>query len=87
MATTIHVGLPRRELGDEVAAALGSQGLDVEIVDEGETCALEVRYATDEHERLVSDGTAALEAWLGTQTIPLVVEPADGGFVLRPPAG
>jgi hypothetical protein len=58
MGETIQVELPRSGLGDDLAQALGAHGLEAEVVEEGETCAVHVRYATGERDRLLSDGCA-----------------------------
>jgi hypothetical protein len=86
MAETINVELPRRGVGGELAEALAAHGFEADLVDEGETCALRVRYAADEHERLLGEVAHAIEGWLGDRMMPLVLERADGGCVLRPPA-
>ena len=56
------------------------------MIEDDDQCRLEVRYATDEQERLLGDVAHAIEGWLGEQELPLVVERADGGCVVRPPA-
>jgi hypothetical protein len=86
MGVSVQVALPRSELGDELATRLGEHGFEAEMREEGDECALDVRYALDESERLLGDVTSAIEAWLGDRMLPLVVERDDGGCVLRPPA-
>jgi hypothetical protein len=83
---TIAVHVPRREVGNELMAALGERGLRAELVDDGELCAVQVSFADEEYERLVTAVTHAVESWLSDQMLPLVVEQSDGGCVLRPPA-
>jgi hypothetical protein len=83
---SVHVELPRRELGDDLAATLRSSGLEARVIEGGDQCRLEVRYAVDEQERLLGDVAHAIEGWLGAQELPLVVERADGACVVRPPA-
>jgi hypothetical protein len=83
---SVHVEVPRRELGDDLAAALQASGLEARVIEDGDQCRLEVRYAADEQERLLGDVAHAIEGWLGDQELPLVVERADGACVVRPPA-
>jgi len=83
---SVHVELPRRELGEDLAARLTASGLEARMIEDDDQCRLEVRYATDEQERLLGDVAHAIEGWLGEQELPLVVERADGGCVVRPPA-
>ena len=84
MSETITVDVPRMSLGNELTAALCARGLHAELV-EGEDCALHVRFADDERERLLDVATHAIEAFLAEQSLPLVVQRADGGCVVRPP--
>jgi hypothetical protein len=86
MAETVHVELPRRELGETLAATLGERGFHAELVDEGATCGLAVRYALDERQRLIDGVAHAVESWVGDNMLPLVVERMDGTCVVRPPA-
>ena len=46
---------------------------------------MHVSFADDEHERLLAAATHAIEAFLADQSLPLVVQRADGGAVIRPP--
>ena len=86
MTETIEVHVPRRGIASELTEALGAQGLHAEIVGDGESCALRVRFVDDEHERLVAETTSAIESWLSDRLLPLVVQRADGGGVIvRPP--
>ena len=86
MSVSIEVALPASGLGDELAARLAERGFRAEVREKGDECAVDVSYATDESERLLVDVTSAIDDWLGDQMLPLVVETADGGCVLRPPA-
>lgn len=82
---TITVELPHLGVGAELAKALGAQGLHAELVDRGERCELNVRYADDEETRLAADVTHAIEGWIGEADTDLVVQQARGRTVLRPP--
>lgn len=86
MAETIEIDVPRRGIGSDLSEALAAHGLHAEIVDEGERCALHVRFAADERERLVDGAIHAIEEFLSDRMLPLVVQRADGGAVVRPPA-
>jgi hypothetical protein len=83
---TIAVHVPRREVGNELTAALGERGLHAELIDDGELCAVRVSFADEEYERLVTAVTHAVETWLSDQRLPLVVQQSDDGCVLRPPS-
>ena len=85
MTETIEVHVPRAGIGEELSAALLEHGLASELVDEGDMCALKVSYAAAEHDRLVDAATHAIEAWLADRGLPLVVQRANGGAVVRPP--
>jgi hypothetical protein len=86
MAESVHVELPRKEFGEDLATTLAAHGFDAEVVDEEDRYALHVSYAADEKERLLEDVANVIESWLGDRMMPLVVERADGHCVLRPPA-
>jgi hypothetical protein len=87
MVERIQVEVPRRGLGSDLTEALAHHGLVAELRDgDDETCALEVRFADDERERLVAGAIHAIEAYLADRMLPLVVQRADGGAVVRPPA-
>jgi hypothetical protein len=86
VAETIEIDVPRRGIGSDLSEALAAHGLHAEIVDEGERCALHVRFAADERERLVDGAIHAIEEFLSDRMLPLVVQRADGGAVVRPPA-
>jgi hypothetical protein len=87
MAETIEVEVPRRGLGSDLTEALAHHGLVAHIKDgDDDMCALEVRFADDERERLVAGAIHAIEAYLADRMLPLVVQRADGGAVVRPPA-
>jgi hypothetical protein len=85
VATTIQIDVPRRGLGSDLTEALAAHGLHAEVVDEEERCALVVRFAADEEERLVAGAIRAIESYLSERMLPLVVQRADGGAVVRPP--
>ena len=85
MSETITVEVPRMSVGNELTDALASHGLHAELVETENDCALRVRFADDEGERLLEAATHAIEAFLAEQSLPLVVQRADGGAVIRPP--
>ena len=85
MPESIDIHVPRAGIADELTDALGAYGLSAQLVDDGEVCALQVSYATPEHDRLVAEATHAIEAWLSERGLPLVVQRANGGAVVRPP--
>jgi hypothetical protein len=82
----IKVDVPRRGIGSDLTEALAEHGLHAEIVDSEEACELHVTWAADEHERLVAGVIHAIEAYLSDRMLPLVVQRANGGAVVRPPA-
>ena len=86
MSEIVHVALPRRELGETLAADLGERGFDAQVVDRDDACGLEVRFALDERERLADAVARAVESWVGDNMLPLVVERVDGTCIVRPPA-
>ena len=86
MAETIAVHVPRDNLGTELSAALDARRLHAEIVEDEESCSLRVSFAEAEHDRLVAEVTDAIDTWLSERDLPLVVQRANGGFVLRPPS-
>ena len=85
MSETITVEVPRMSVGNDLTDALASHGLYAELVETDDECALHVRFAEGEHERLLDAATHAIEAFLAKQSLPLVVQRADGGAVVRPP--
>ena len=85
MRETIDIHVPRAGIADELTEALGAHGFSAELVDDGEVCALQVSYATPEHDRLVTEATHAIESWLADRGLPLVVQRANGGVAVRPP--
>jgi hypothetical protein len=85
MAETIEIHVPRAGIGDELSEALAARGLKAVLVDDGDRCALRVSYATAEDVRLVDEATHAIELWLADRGLPLVVQRANGGAVVRPP--
>jgi len=86
VAETIEIDVPRRGIGSELAEALASRGLTAEIVDSGERCALHVRFAAQERERLLDDAIRAIETYCSDRVLPFVVQRANGGAVVRPPS-
>jgi hypothetical protein len=85
MAETIEVHVPRAGIGDELSAALGAHGMHAELVDDGDRCALRVSYTTTEQDRLAAEAAHAIETWLSERGLPLIVQRANGGCVVRPP--
>jgi hypothetical protein len=85
MPETITVDVPRRSIGSDLTEALAAHGLHAEIVDSGEACELRVTWAGDERERLIAGAIHAIEAYLSDRMLPLVVQRANGGAVVRPP--
>jgi hypothetical protein len=85
MGETIHIDVPRRGIGSDLTEALAAHGLSAEIVDTEERCELRVRFANDEHERLVEQAVTAIEAYLSERMLPLVVQRIDGSAIVRPP--
>jgi hypothetical protein len=86
MTETIRIEVPRRGVGSELTEALAAHGLDAEIVDDGDSCIVNVSFSDDEHERLVAGAVHAIEAYLSDHMLPLVVQRGDGGVIVRPPA-
>jgi hypothetical protein len=86
MPEMIKVDVPRRGIGSDLTEALAAYGLHAEIVDGDEACELHVTWADDERERLIAGAIHAIEAYLAERMLPLVVQRADGGAVVRPPA-
>jgi hypothetical protein len=86
VAETIEIDVPRQGIGADLSEALAAHGLHAEIVDADERCALAVRFADDERERLLLQAIDAIETFLSERMLPLVVQRADGGAVVRPPA-
>jgi hypothetical protein len=86
MPETITVDVPRRGIGSDLTEALAARGLTAEIVDSDEGCELHVTWADDERERLLAGAISAIESYLADRMLPLVVQRANGGAVVRPPA-
>jgi hypothetical protein len=86
MPAMIKVDVPRRGIGSDLTEALAAHGLHAEIVETEEACELHVTWATDEQERLVAGVVHAIEGYLSDRMLPLVVQRANGGAVVRPPA-
>ena len=85
MTETIEIDVPRRGIGSDLTEALAAHGLHAEVVESDERCALHVRFATDERERLLDQAVHAIESYLSERMLPLVVQRADGSAVVRPP--
>jgi hypothetical protein len=85
MAQTIDIEVPRRGIGSDLTEALAAYGLSAEIVDDGDACKLVVGFVDAERERLITSATHAIEAYLADRELPLVVQRANGGCVVRPP--
>jgi hypothetical protein len=86
MTETITVEVPRRGIGSDLTEALAEHGLRAEILDGEDTCELRVAFADDERERLIAGAVHAIESYLSDRMLPLVVQRADGGAVVRPPS-
>ena len=86
MPEMIKVDVPRRGIGSDLTEALAAFGLHAEIVNTDEACELHVTWAADERERLVAEAIHAIEAYLSDRMLPFVVQRANGGAVVRPPA-
>ena len=86
MTETIEIDVPRRGIGSDLTEALAARGLEAELVDSGDRCALRVRFALDEKARLLDGAIDAIEAYCSERMLPLVVQRANGGAVVRPPA-
>jgi hypothetical protein len=86
VAETIEIDVPRRGIGSDLTEALAAHGLLAEVVDSDERCALHVKFAADERERLIDHAVHAIEAYFAERMLPLVVQRANGGAVVRPPA-
>jgi len=86
MTEKIRIEVPRRGIGSDLTEALAAHGLAAEIVEESESCILDVTFADDEHERLVTGAVHAIEAYLSDRMLPLVVQRGDGGVIVRPPS-
>ena len=85
MSESIEIDVPRRGIGSDLTEALAARGLLAEIVDNDDRCSLRVRFATEEHERLVDEAVHAIESYLSERNLPLVVQRTDGSAVVRPP--
>ena len=86
MPETIKVDVPRRGIGSDLTEALAAYGLHADIVDTDDACELHVTWAGDERERLIAGAIHAVEAYLSERMLPFVVQRANGGAVVRPPA-
>ncbi len=84
MTVTIEIEVPRRGIASDLTEVLGARGLHAEIVETREACTLRVRFVDDELERLVVESTRAIESYLSDGMVPLIVQRADGGCIVRP---
>jgi hypothetical protein len=84
MSESIDVDVPRRNIGSDLTEALAAHGLHAEILDTEDACRLQVTWAADERERLIAGAIHAIEAYLSDRMLPLVVQRAEGGAVVRP---
>ena len=85
MSETITVDVPRMSVGNELTEALAERGLQAELVETEDECALRVSFADGEHDRLLEVTIHAIEAFLSDRSLPLVVQQTDGRAVVRPP--
>ena len=86
MPVTVQIDVPRRGIGSDLTEALAAHGIHAEIVESADACLLHVRFARDEHDRLLDGAVHAIESYLSDRMLPLVVQKADGRAVVRPPA-
>jgi hypothetical protein len=86
MTEMIQVDVPRRGIGSDLTEALAAHGLDATIVEDGESCILQVAFADDERERLVAGALQAIESYVADRMLPLVVQRGNGGVIVRPPS-
>jgi hypothetical protein len=86
MVETIHIEVPGRDIGVGLTEAFAEQGLRAEVVEDGAAWGLHVSFTDGERERLLVDATHAIETYLSTHMLPLIVQRAGGGCVVRPPA-
>jgi hypothetical protein len=82
---SISVNVPRRGVGSDLTEALAAHGLRAEIVEADDAFELRVSWVADERERLLAGAIHAIEVYLSDRNLPLVVQRADGGAVVRPP--
>jgi hypothetical protein len=84
MAETIRIDVPRAGLGDDLTEALAAQGLEAKLVeDDGDRIAVEVRFM-DEQEQLLATTIHAIEGYLADRELPLLIQRAGDGAVVRP---
>ncbi|HEU5361834.1 MAG TPA: hypothetical protein VFU56_00775 [Gaiellaceae bacterium] len=86
MSETIEIDVPRRGIGSDLTESLAAHGLRAEVVETDDRCAVHVQFASDERKRLIDGAIHAIESYLSERMLPLVVQRADGGAVVRPPA-
>jgi hypothetical protein len=84
MGEAIRVEVPRRGIGSDLTEVFARHGLSAELVEDGDDVSLRVSFVAGEHDRLVAEAIRAIEGYLAEKLIPLVVQPANGGVVVRP---
>jgi hypothetical protein len=85
MSETIRVDIGQRGIAGDLAEVLAAHGLHAERDGDGGD-SLHVRFVAGEEARLRAEVTAAIEEYLSDRMLPLVVQHADGGCIVRPPA-
>ena len=76
----------RGEIALRVIRAARELGVEtVAVHSTADASSLHVRFAADERDRLVDLAVDAIESYLSERLLPLVVQRADGGAVVRPP--
>jgi hypothetical protein len=86
MTEMIEIEVPRRSIGSDLSKTLGAHGLRAELVETDGACSLRVSFASDEHDRLLTESLQAIEDYLSERMLPLIVERGNGGCIIRPPA-
>jgi hypothetical protein len=82
---TIQIESCRSLDGEELLAAFAARGLDGELLQDAAPFTYRLRSNGEGVARHVE---LALEDWAASRGLPLIpTRLADGGFVLRPPAG
>ena len=86
MAETIEIDVPRRGIGSDLTEALAARGLNAEIVDSDERCAFTCGSPPTSASGCSTTRSSAIEAYCSDRMLPFVVQRANGGAVVRPPA-
>lgn len=85
MTETIQIDSCRSLDGEELLAAFVARGLDGELLQDAAPFTYRLR---SDGEGLSRHVELALEDWASSHGLPLIATRlADGGYVLRPPAG